>query len=48
MGLPGMANTAGRLAPAGAGRGSVIAGTGPPVSVAGVPARDGPVAGSIG
>ena len=48
MGQPAVANTAGRLAPAGAGRGSAVASTGPPISVAGVPARDGPVAGSIG
>ena len=33
--------------PAGAGRGRAVAGIGPPVSVAGVPARDEPVAGSI-
>ena len=48
MGMPAMANTAGRLAPACAGRGCAIAGTGPPFCVAGVPTRDGPVAGSIG
>ena len=48
MGLPAVAYTAGRLAPAGAGRGGAFAGTGPPVSVAGVPARNGPVAGGIG
>ena len=48
MGLPTVANKAGRPARAGAGRGSVVARTGPPFSVAGVPARDGLVAGSIG
>ena len=48
MGLPGVASTAGRLPPAGAGPCSAFAGAGPPVSMAGVPAREGPVAGSIG
>ena len=48
MGLPAVANTAGRLAPAGAARDGAAARTGPPVSVTGVPARNGTVAGSIG
>ena len=48
MGLPAVAYKAGRLAPAGAGRGGTFAGTSPPVSVPGVLARNGPVAGGIG
>ena len=48
MGLPAVAYTAGRVAPAGAGRGGAIVGTCPPAKVAGVPARNAPVAGCIG
>ena len=48
LGLPAVANIAGYLAPAGVRSGSATAGFGPPVSVALVPASDGPVAGSIG
>ena len=48
MGLPAVAYAAGRLAPAGAGRGGAFAGAGPPVGVAGMPTGDGPVAGGVG
>ena len=47
-GLPAMACTAGRLAPAGADQGGAFAGAGPPVGVAGVPAGNGPAAGGVG
>ena len=43
-----MACTAGRLAPAGAGRGGAFAGAGPPVGAAGVPAGNRLVAGGVG